>query len=264
VNTTRSFTSTRFVALVLSIGIFFLSATVPKKKKDIQKLNYTIVFDLFLNYELSNKNGNLSTIIDYLPDFNDQSVLCERIDSNMGGEEETTDFVYADGKISEINYTVRDRIFRYVVGYSDDRVDQVTIAGKPKIRFTYDGKGKIEKIERDMGEGTVEYSFEYSDSENKADIILHVVKGESRKKSSRKYHVMWDDNFRIKDYRLDVYIGHDYEYTAEGAVKSFKFSNVNSDNIPFEYVYKIDDKGSWIERTASNEKFYFKRKLKYL
>jgi hypothetical protein len=249
--------------IVLALCLFFLSSAIPKKKKDIQKLNYTIVFDLFLNYELSNKNGNLSTIVDYLPDFNDPSVLCERIESNMGREEEVIDFAYANGRVTEVNYTVRDRIFKYGIGYNNDLVDHMTVAGKNKIRFTYDAKGKIGKIERDMGEATMEYAFEYSDSENKADIVVYVIKGESRKKSPRKYHVMWDDHFRLKDYRLDVFIGHDYEYTPDGAVKSFRFSNVDSDNIPFVYEYQRDDKGNWIERTASIEKFYFRRKLKY-
>ena len=248
------------ILLLAGISNYSFAEQVPTKKKDIQRLNKTIIFDLFLNYELSSKNGNLSTLIDYLNGVSSEEYRMVNMQGNMGSEDETIDFVFENDVVSQINYVVRSRIFRYGVKYNGSAVDYITIAGKKKITITYDQNGLVKSIERNRNGATMEYNFEFVEP-NRADIKLFVVQGEKRRPSSRKYYIEYDKSLKLRSYYLDVFSGKEWTYDKKGNLISFKFSNVNGDAHPAKWEYEFDEKGNWIKRTF--EDFYLSRTLTY-
>lgn len=238
-----------WIVLLLSI-----QAYSGPSKKDVLKLNNSLIFDLFLNYELTEKNGNLATIIDFLPNLNNVNYKNIRLTSNVGGENQICSFTFnEDGTIGKIAYEVNDKIYRYDLIYKGNQLTSINIADKPKISFGYDKKGKLITITREKGGGAFEYNFEYLDGENKANIKLIVVQGEKRSPSSRKYYVTWDAGLKLESYCFDVYCSKNLKYTSQGDLLSYFFASVNEDNNIATWEYSsLDEKQNWIERKSKD------------
>ncbi len=247
--------------LIISIGTLF-TTPVKAANKNIQKLNNALIFDLFMNFEITEKNGNLSTIIDYLPNTNNTDFKKIEINSNMGGEEEVSQFEYNDkGFILKLIYQVNDKLYRYEFFYDGNRLATVNIAGKKKISLAYDKKGRLQSITRFGNGAALEYNFVYLNGENKANIALVVIQGEKRSPSKRKYFVTWNDQFKIDSYCIDVYCSNNLTYSQKGDLTAFKFSNVSSDNIEANWEYRYDNQGNWIERKVKDS--VCKRTIEY-
>lgn len=247
-----------FMGLILSIQVY-----CGPSKKDIQKLNNSLIFDLFVNYELTEKNGNLATIIDFSPCLSNVNYKNVRLTSNVGGENQECGFTFNEnGTIGNIAYEVNDKIYRYDFVYEGNNLTSINIAGKPKIKFGYDKKGKLNTITREKGGGAFEYNFEYIDGENKANIKLIVVQGEKRSPSTRKYYVSWDTGLKIESYCFDVYCSKNIKYTSQGDLLSYSFSSVNEDNNIATWEYSsMDENQNWIERKSKD--IIFNRKIEY-
>lgn len=250
---------------VLILIVLFLSIQVYSgpSKKDVQKLNNSLIFDLFLNYELTEKNGNLATIIDFLPNLNNVNYKKIRITSNVGGENQICSFEFnEDGTIGKIAYEVNGKIYRYDLIYKGNQLTSINIADKPKISFGYDKKGKLITITREKGGGAFEYNFEYVDNENKAKINLIVIQGEKRSPSKRNYYVSWDSELKLESYCFDVFCSKSIRYTPKGDLLSYSFASVNEDNNIATWDYNAyDEKQNWIERKSKD--IYFKRTIEY-
>ncbi len=250
---------------VLLIGLMLsLQAYCEPSKKDIQKLNNCLIFDLFINYELSEKNGNLTTIIDFIPNLINLNYKTIRLTSNVGGENQVCNFIFNEnGTIENISYGVNNRIYRYDFIYEGNRLTGVNIAGKPRISFGYNNMGQLITITRETNSAAFEYNFEYLDGDEKATITLIVVQGEKRSPSSQKYFVTWQNDFKLESYCFDVYCSNNMKYTTQGDLLSYSFDSVNEDNniVTWEYS-KMDDKQNWIERYYKGD-IVFNRTIEY-
>ncbi len=251
-------------SIVILIGLLLsVQAYSRPSKKDILKLNNALIYDLFINYELSEKNGNLATIIDFLPNLNNVNYKKMKLTSNVGGENQICSFTFNKNEtIRKISYEVNNKIYQYDFVYSGKQLTRINIADKPKISFEYDKKGKLTTITRKKSGVAFEYNLEYLDDENKANIKLIVVQGEKRRSSSRKYYVTWGTELKLKSYCFDVYCSKNLKYTSQGDLLSYSFASVNEDNNIATWEYSaIDEKQNWIERKYKNNEF--KRTIEY-
>ena len=246
------------VGLLLSIQTFCRSP-----KKDIEKLNNSIIFDLFFNYELTEKHDNLSTIIDFFPSPVSVNYKNIKLTTNVGGEDQVIIFYFNNnGKIEKASYTVNNMIYRYDFIYNKNQLVTINITDKPKIFFSYDKKGKLLSITRKKGGGELIYNFEYLPGENKADIKLLVVVGEKRRPSPSKYYLTWNEDFRLESIRFGRYISKNIIYTSKGDLESYSFSKVDKDNIISSWDYiTFDEQQNWTKRESKN--VIFTRTIEY-
>lgn len=81
----NKFNLKKSVAILIGLMLSFQAYSGPSKK-NILKINNSLIFDLFLNYELAEKNGNLAAIIDFLPNLNNVNYKSIRLTSNIGAK----------------------------------------------------------------------------------------------------------------------------------------------------------------------------------
>ncbi len=254
----------KFVVLLIFLFLSFQVFAKPPKK-EILTLNNSIIYDLFLNYELTQKNGNLSTITDFMPNLN-QNVKYKSISftSNIADVKQNCEISFNEnGTINSIVYDADDTRYRYNLIYDGNQLTTINISNKPKISFQYDKKGRISSITRQRNsEVSFEYNFEYLDNENKANIKLIVIENNKRTPGSRNYYLTWNSNYRLESYCFDSYCSKNIQYTPQGDLLSYTFSTANADNILSTWDYiSFDDKQNWTERQS--KKFFFKRKIEY-
>jgi len=247
-----------FLGVLLSFQAF-----CGLSKKDVKRLNNSLIYDLFINYELTEKNGNLSAIIDFFPNPDNINYKEMTLTSNVGGRNQTCTFVFNDkGTVEKVDYEVNNKIYRYDFIYEGSQLVTINITGKPKISFRYDNKGRLRAITREKGGGAFEYNFEYIDGENKANIKLIVVQGEKRSPSARKYYASWDSGLKLESYCIDVYCSKKIKYSQQGDLLSYSFANVNEDNNIMSWEYSTrDENQNWVERKSKN--IIFNRTIKY-
>lgn len=254
---------------VLKYGFFllcfiFISQQLnAQNRKSTKKINNSIIFDLYMNYELTEKNGNLSTIIDFFPSTDFKEYKKVTIDSNVGGEKGICSFYYNDkGAINKVTYQINRKIYTYEFIYDGKYISYIKIAGKKKIEFVYDRYKKIKTIKRIMKGAEFEFNFDYTKSKKKFDIELVVIQGVKRRPSSRKYYATLNSDYKLKEYYIDVFSSKDLEYTKSGDLLNSSFTTVNEDNNKAEWKYiSVDDEKNWTERSFN--KILFKRTIKY-
>ena len=248
------------LALMLTLAV--PHATVSAQQAaDIRRLNDAIVFDLFLNYELTEKNGNSSTLIDYLPRPGTAPFAKVELSSNYGGEDERATFDYGDrGRLSRIEYRRDDRLFVYDVAYERERVASVAIAGRKRIELTYRNDTLV-GITRERTGGVLEYALDYRKGENRADIALVVVANGKRSRSPQSYFVTWDDDRRVTGFSLGTYVGRDITYSDAGDVATFSYFTHDDEQRTARWDYERDAKSSWTERRF--KKLMAKRRIAY-
>ena len=233
-------------------------------KDNTQKLNNALIFDLFMNYEITQRNGNLATIVDFFPAFNSSSnhFRSIRIESNIGGRDNICNFKFNEnGTLETLSYEIRDMIFNYEFNYKENRLESVSIGGEKKIFFNYDKNGKLQTITRLVTGRSWECNFNYIKGENKAEIKNFVIIDGKRNANPEEYFVSWNNQFKLVAYSLEVYASKDMKYTKEGNLISYSFNTVNKDNNLFNWEYSFDSKGNWIERKIKDE--IIKRIIEY-
>jgi hypothetical protein len=242
------------------IIIMLLSSHAIPIKRDIKKLNNLFIFDFFINFELSQKNGNLSTLVDYMPDANNKTYSQITAQSNMGGYAEEIKFQYNDkGNIEKITYQVKDVVYTYDFVYEKNNLAAALIGGKKKIMFTYDFLDRLQSITRQTAEGTMELKFILLEGQNKATIKMFVIRDGLKNESKRNDYIAWNERYKMQEYNFDVYSGKNFNYNAQGDMVSFTYSNVMRDDNPASWEYTYDDNGNWIEKR--NKGTYCKRSI---
>jgi hypothetical protein len=226
----------------------------------IGQLNDAIVFDLFLNYELTEKNGNLSTLMDYLPRRGTTPFRKVETSSNYGGEDESATFTYGGGgRLDRIDYRRGDRLFVYEISYDGGRPASITVGGRKRIDLTYRNDTLV-AITRDRNGALFEYALEHRAGESRADIKLVVVANGKRARSSSPYFVAWDDRRRVTAFSLDIYTGRDITYSDAGDVATFAYF-ANDEQRTARWDHVLDAKSSWTERRFN--KLLAKRNIPY-
>ena len=251
---------------LLLLFVLFLSfeAYSAPSKKEIQKLNNSIIFDLLVNYELTGRNGNLSAIIDFMPNMENVNYRSLVLKTNIGDQNQTCSFEFNDNRtISNLKYEVNGKTYRFEFNYEANRLVNIHIGGKPKLLFTYTKKGQILTVTRDNGGQEAEYTFEYLEGENKANIKLAVIQNGNRKESrSQRSYLTWNAKHKIESYCFDVFCSKNLSYSPQGDLLSFNFAAVNDDNSKAVWEYSaLDDKLNWTERKFQN--YLFTRTIEY-
>ena len=236
------------------------AAAIAQREAPVGQLDDAIVFDLFLNYELTEKNGNLSTLMDYLPRRGAVPFQKVELSSNYGNEDESATFTYgAQGRLDRIDYRRGDRLFVYELSYEAGRPVSVAVGGKKRIELGYRNDTLV-AITRDRNGALFEYGLRYRDGERRADIELVVVANGKRSRSSSPYFVAWDDRRRVTAFSLDVYTGRDITYSDAGDVATFAFF-ANDEQRTARWDVVRDAKSSWTERRFG--KLLAKRNIQY-
>ncbi len=251
---------------IANIFLFFASINIYSKpnKEDVNKLNNSILFDLFMNYELTLKSDLLSTIFDYSPTMNKNDKI-KNIDMTIafGKEYQYCTFSFNEnGTVNLITTQVENMLYKYEFIYKKNKVTEIIIGGKPKIKISYDNNDRINKISREKSGYIFEYNFEYVENENKANIKLVVIDGNNKNPSIQKNYITWNSSFRIESLYFDAFVSKEIKYNDKGDLVSYLFSTSNKDNIPatWEYIAQ-DDKGNWTERKS--EDTTCKRSIEY-
>lgn len=223
--------NTSILLLVLLFSTVFLTSFkkegyLRNDAENISKLNHTIIFDLILNYELTEKNGNNSALIDYLP-VAIKDVSSVQMNSNYGGENETTRFQYdKTGNLSEIDYQVDDRYYEYVLSYGNNKVTNISIAGKKKLEFTYRNDTLV-TITRQRSGSVFEYEITYVPDKSRANFKLFVTTDGKRRASSSTAYIIWDEDYNISALDFDIYRISDIKHLAKGEWESFTLLREN-------------------------------------
>ena len=253
--------TTRARAALLLALCLSPSAASSQSAPAIQQLNDAIVFDLFLNYELTEKNGNLSTLMDYLPRRGSSPFRKVEMSSNYGEEDESTVFMYGDrGRLDRIDYRRGDRLFVYEVSYDAGRPVSIAVGGRKRIDLTYRSDTLV-AITRERNGALFEYALDYRSGEKRADIRLVRVMNGKRSKSSSPYFVAWDDRRRITAFSIDVYTGRDITYSDAGDAATFAYF-VNDEQRTASWDHVRDAKSNWTERRF--KKLLVKRNIQYV
>jgi hypothetical protein len=251
---------TRASAALLVLLASPLTDAMAQSARPSAQINGAII-DLFLNYELTEKNGNSSTLIDYLPRQARSPLKRVEMTSNYGGEDEHTTFAYGDrGRLEHVTYQRGDKLYQYDLTYEQDRPASVAIAGMKRITFGYRGDTLV-TITRERTGGILEYALDYPLGQNRADLKLTVVIDGKRKPSPSKYYATWDDRRRLTGYALGTYTGRDITYSDAGDVATFTHFTHDDQARTMKWDYVLDPKSSWTERRL--EKLLVKRSIQY-
>jgi len=244
--------------LILLISI---QAVASPTKKEIKKLNNALIFDLFMNFEISEKNGNLTAIIDYFPNSLGRECKSISINSNIGDSDETITFNFNNDLVENLTYNTNRILYTYDFIYEKRQLSFIKINEKAKFSFTYDKKGRLTTIKRSNNNASLEYNFDYKLEEKKVNINVVLIQKETRKPISRKHFVTWNDSYKIASYEFDAYRGYNLNYSDKEDLLSFSFTNAVEGNNNVTWNYTFDDKGNWVERRF--EETTFKRTIYY-
>lgn len=231
------------------IGItFIVTNSFAISKKEISKINHTIIFDYYINMEIVERNDNLSSLVNYIPN-NNKKIKTITEESNEGGANEITTYTFNNGALTQFIYQVNNKRYRYDFDYEGEILKSVSIADKKRIFIQYDSQGRVSMIRRE-GDSDVAYEFNvsYIDNDRKAIIKITNIADGNKRISNRIYYVVYDKKCKIKSYRYDSYEGNNFIYSSKGDLTSFSFTNVDKQNNRAEWLYTYDDKGNWIEK----------------
>ncbi len=252
----------RFVTLVAMLFVSF-QALCSTPKKDMEKLNNALIFHLFINYELTERNGNLTTIVDFLPSLDNHTYKSVKVSTNIGGYDQSSDFAFKEnGALESVAYIVRNRLYGYDFVYAGDKVTAIKLNGRQIATVNYDKEGRLTSIFREVEDRTFQHMFQYLHGESKAIINLAVQRGSDRSFSTNETYVTWDDNFRVASYCLGLYCSKDMQYTEQGDVLAYSFRTNLDSNTMLNWEYSaFDSNKNWTERKM--DKVWFTREIAY-
>lgn len=234
---------------LLTIAVFAVGQKAPGE--NIQRLNYSLIYNLFMNYELTEKHQNLQVLMSYFPDYDHLPAKEINIHSENSGFLEKIRWVYdEESNLTGFTYQV-DReegqyvMYSYELDYEGYELKGIDIAGERKIDFEYDGEGRLKTILRRKNNVVFQYNLEYAEKGNKAAIKLVVINGEEMRPSSADYFVVWNKKMKIIAYNLDVYAGSKFEYAENGDLISQTFKGMDDDVTVF-WEYEYNEEGRWV------------------
>ena len=165
-----------------------------------------------------------------------------------GAENFKTDYIYNNGKLSEIIYNIDGKIDeRRVFSYSGSEVDIKVLNPKGQtqyiLRNTYNAGGKIlteEKLENNNVSRKVSYDYD-----SKGNLIQEekFLNGKFNSRISRVYNTNgWLMEIYQENNGMGKFITHQYKYDKNGTVVSELYRN-SPDKEFSKDIYKFNDKG---------------------
>ncbi len=252
----------KIVLIAVALLTLFYSCELtednPKlSKEDTKKLNNSIIFDLYLNYELTSRNSNLATIIDFLPNTDEADYTSVVTTTNVGGEEQVCTVTFnSDSTVSQIIYEIGSVYYRYDFVYDNGLLETINIKDVPKISMVYDADNRLQSITRISGSNEYEFSFDYTDKENRTAISFTLIEGADRNTSSSSYGITWNSDYKLESIDFLEYSTNEIIYNSKGDISSFSFVTVNDDNAESTWEYtSYDDHQNWLDRKSGTTEF---------
>jgi len=216
--------------------VFSQENTIPVKNRSIKMLNKSLIFDLFLNYELSEQNGRIKYISEYLPNIDGDDVEKIILSTNHNNSKEKIEFEYDDGLLNSLLYEInskddRTRKFTYTFFYDNDRVTHIKIGKKTKFLFEYDSNGKISIVRRQVNRLWHKYHLTYSSEESKVFLKLTIQKGVKKRVSKKKYFVAYNEEYFLSEFYIDNYLGNSIVYDENNNIKNLSISIPKKEDI---------------------------------
>lgn len=233
------------------------SADTILTKSAIETLNNTLIFDLYLNFEWTERNGNSAALLDFIP--RGLSTPAKRIElqSKVGSSETNGTFTYnSDGLLDTARCEVDDSYYTYIVGYTNKVVNQIVIGGAPKIKMFYDSQGRLQTLTRmQSATTTLEFTFTYAVALKTVYIDLVVIENSTRKPSSSDYFAQWNDAFRLDAFYFNVYASSNIKYNASQNIASMIFSGSQGEITTTWNYTSSDSKNNWTARNWKDATF---------
>ncbi|MEL7003306.1 MAG: hypothetical protein AAFN93_11310 [Bacteroidota bacterium] len=234
---------------------------------DIEKLNYLVLYQLYMNYELVEKHQNLQVLPNYFPSFANREMRQINLEGKSAGQQEKIEFAYDTEKaLRKLSYSVNRGsgpvVYNYDLVYSKGHLDGIEIGGKRKVSFEYNNDGLINSIKRLKNGAEFEYVFSLSFAGDAFNIKLFVTNNGQRRPSPRKYFVKWNEGHQLTEFNFDVYSGGSYVYNEQGDVASITVNTVNASGVEVEWAYEYDTKGNWTSKNFG-EQIQWTRTLTY-
>ncbi|CAL2103266.1 conserved exported hypothetical protein [Tenacibaculum sp. 190130A14a] len=263
---------------VLFICLLFLAVSnvlgeEKNKNREIEAINHSIIYDLFLNMELTKRNGQIAIVYDYIPVFKKKAKV-ESVEVNSSLENDYTEnvvFLYDKrNRLKYINYKVKRSenestiLFKYELKYKDSRVELVYIKNRLLYKFIYNSDGMLKTVKHFFKNGkTVRiYNVLYKDKEVK--FSLDVIRGDDFyfDVNSSKDLIFLNKNNKISSIKFDIYKSKNISYLKGSNILSFNFSKIDSKNLMFKWNYiTFDRRSNWTKRES--DKYLIERIINY-
>lgn len=259
---------------MLFFGIFISSSSllisqnhIPTKSKDIKSLNNSIVYNLFLNFDISEQNNKLKHLSYYYPhsvDKSDVESVLLKAEHNDATEE--VEFLYNKNNLVKLNYKLssnndRTRKTSYDFQYDDGNLSEIKIGKTKRIVFEYDALGKIKTIKKYKNRMWHKYHISYSKKSSKAHIVYEVQRGVKKKRSDNKYFVEWNDKFNITGFNINNYSTSNISYNNIGVIDYHEYVTASRDSSYIDWSYTTDKEDNWVTKKSKNTTYT--RSIKY-
>jgi len=237
--------------------MFSCALTAQKQPKTkVAALNKMLIFDLYMNFELTNKNDNLAAIANYIEGSKGHENTKIEMISNLGNEDELLELYYdKEAKIAQLSYTTLDngsdkRYYDYTCMYDGILLKKIQLNAKNRFQFKYDKKGKLLSISRRMKENIFYIlNFVYNDDGLSADIRFDVLEDGKRSAQDVSGYVKWNKKFQLTGYEVYRYETMKIEYNNHGDISSFSFSGNLGDKEQATWNYEYNEQDLWTRRT---------------
>lgn len=247
-------------------------ATTGSTTYDSKGLN-SLITKFILDYELTQKNYNISAIYSYLPTIkNNMNLKKVNLTTNLGGTNEDIDFIYKEDKLKGINYSKTESensenyLYNYNLEYQGNLLKSINLNNKKKYLFGYNGNllTSISYTFRD-----VKYTYNINYKDDVAFLELDVTKNDKLYKFTNKMgsgnssdFIKWDKKLKPIAYHLDIYRAKIISYNDKENLDTLVFSNSRHGDNKLHLTYVYDENGNWIEQKNDEIKvtrrFYYK------
>lgn len=230
------------------------------KKLKKNKVNNTII-SFILNFELSQKNGEVKTIYPFISEM--KEVEFEKVNSNLnlGGFTNQLELTYNDeGYLATISYSKsssnKDNLisFKYSLIYENSFLKSINIKGNKRYVFSYN-QGILDDISIYIEKTMYRYNIQYENeiAYLKLDIVENGVYNKDKffvnegGNGKSKDKIQWNENFYTTSYSFNIFKAKKITYDKYNNITSLIFSDVNSLNNQINFDYSFDKKNNWIK-----------------
>jgi hypothetical protein len=248
-----------FIVSILTIFSLKMNA---QSKKQIEQINKSIIFDLFINFELTQPNIYVPAIIDHIPTSDTKGFKIVNLKSDIGDVDWSTKIYFSKtGEIKSLQNVIHGEIMKYKFIYKKGKLAYFGVNGKKAAIIKYDKLGIIKSILRVKGKSKLVCGFKYDKTEKKFTIDFNITRDKKKLDCDFNYFVKLDDQYRIKDFFFNDYSHKNMSYDEQGKIKSFEFE-IEGGLAKTSWNYtKKDNKENWVERESKG--IYFTRGITY-
>lgn len=250
----------------------FLTKSNLHKNKRINSM----ISSLFLNYELTRKNGEIKILFPFVYKMNESNILNITSSLNLTGEENELLLHYDEkGSLKKIDYSkssAKENVvnFKYDLIYEDSFLKSVKINGVEKYVLEYKD-GLVDYVSIKRNKDIYRYGVEIH--HNVAYLKLDIIEDGVYKASNlfinkgidgmSKDKIDWNRDFQISSFSFDIFKSKNIVYDNYSNIVSLNFSDVHSYENELKLDYSYDKKNNWITSKELSKNFEINRKIVY-